>query len=732
MKPVSWNSCRKDLEGLFSLRSSRTLWFSLFTVLCISTLSFCLSTGNSQNAATRPQQAPVFRVQSNLVVVDVTVRDRQGNLVRNLTRNDFKIYEDNVPQDIVTFSLEDIPVTPAVVPAQTIVEQQPKPEVPKLNLANVPHAEVKPEELQDRRLIILFFDLSSLETEDLIRSITTAQDFVTRKSTPYDLLSIVTYSSSLQMVQDFTNDHDLLTSCLKHLDPTEAGDAPQEDLTDPSDTSDDVYVPDDTQFNIFNTDRRLSAIETLAKSYRDLPERKNLIYFSSGITTTGTENQVQIRSTVDAANRSNMTLYTVDSRGLVALPPGGAAKSGSIRGSGLFSGSSMRQQSANLNASQETLTTLAHDTGGTSFQDTNDLGIVFNKVLTDNQSYYIIGYYSANAKEDGKFRRIRVEVTRPDLKLLHRPGYFASKQFVNLTEAERDRQLEEAFNVDRPFADLDFIMEADYFRNDASTSLVPVTLQLAGEDIQFDEKGDRREAQVEFLARILDKQGKIAGVARDVVQIRLPVQKAEKIKTGQILYNTDFQLKPGDYRVKFLMRDNRTGKLGSFEEPLLIPAIDGKVLQTSSIVLGSRLVPERDSSQGVEHRRFNQMMFQRRPDRQDPLVIGQDRIVPSIGNIFLARQTVYVYFQVYGAQADHQTGKPSLSTYLSVLQGNKQAFESQPHHVEDWLKDEKGVATVTMAVPLRDFKKGEYTLQIHLRDEVSDTNLFRRVPLVIK
>ncbi len=702
-------------------------------LLCCGIWSASQSLPQTKQTTDQTQQQrelPTFRVSSNLVVVDVTVRDKKGKPVRDLTKESFRVLEDNVPQEIVTFSQESIPISRE----ETVPEEQPKPGTPPpaiVNFNTTPPAQIKREDVQDRRLMILYFDLSSLasDPEDQIRSVSAAEKYVSEKSTRQDLIAIATYESTLELVQDFTNDHDALLQALKKLNPSEASDTVTEDLGD-TDTSEDDYVPDDVQFNIFNTDRRLSAIDTLAKMYRDLPERKSLIYFSSGFTTTGSENDAQIRYTVDSANRSNLTIYTVDSRGLVALPPGGGAKSASPGGKALFSGDAMSRQTMNLTSSQETLTTLSHDTGGEAFQDTNDISPVFTKVMADTESYYILGYYSTNTKEDGKFRKIQVTLSIPELKIQHRPGYFASKQFLRLTQAERDRQLEEAFTVDRPFTDLPFILEADYFKDERDTDVVPVSLQLAGNGIQFEEKGNHREAQIEFLARITDPKGKVAGVARDIVQVRLPVPTAEKIQTGQILYTTGFQLRPGDYSMKFLMRDNRTGKLGSFEQSLTVPAIDGKKLQLSSVVLGSRLVKAQEDTPGVQHSGFGER-FRMLAVKRDPLKIEDRRIVPSIGNVFLARQTLYAYFQVYGAGENPESKKPSLETRLLFLKDKSKVLESQPYQVTDWTKDEKGVATVTMAIPLRSLKRGAYTLQIHLRDEVNDTNIFRRVPLVI-
>lgn len=684
-------------------------------------------TPQAQRAERERQRFPIYRLQAGLVVIDVTVRDRQGRLVGDLKKENFTVFEDNIPQEIVTFSLERIPTSVPLTVAEN-PETPPRPAI--VNLHSVPPAEVKKEDLQGKRLVILFFDLSSLGTEELIRSVESAQTFVAKQATEHDLIAIAVYDTSLQLAQDLTNDREVLLATLKSIHPAEAGDRAAEELGEP-DTSDEVYVPDTVQFNIFNTDRRLSALESLAKMYMEFPERKSLIYFSSGVTTTGIENDSQIRSTVDAANRSNMTVYTVDSRGLVALPPGGDASRGSAGGRAMFSGSAVQRQTALLAASQETLTTLAHDTGGAVFQDTNDLGPVFAKVLDDTQMYYVLGYYSTNKKEDGKFRKVRVVVDRPGLKIQHRPGYFAAKQFTSLTRAERDRQLEEALAVDRPFSEVPFILQADYFKGEGPAELVPLSIQLAGDGIQFEQKGDQRVAQFEFLAQVAEPKGRVAGVARDIVQVRLPVEKAERIRSGQILYTTGFQLRPGEYRMKVLVRDNRTGRLGSFEQSLTVPDLGGKSLETSSIVLGSRLVDVKESAASIQHQGFGRP-FEMPGARRDPLRVGDRRIVPSIGNVFRNRQTLYVYFQVYGAAEDPQTRMPRLETYLMLLREKTKVLEAQPQVIEEWSRDERGAVTVAMALPLRDLPKAAYTLQIHIRDAVADTNLFRRVPVVVE
>jgi VWFA-related protein len=727
------------------------------------------------------QKIPTFSVEAAMVVVDVIVRDSKGNLLPDLKKEDFQVFEDNKPQNVVTFAAEKVAIGPPAAekapPAEPGKVQPPVPS-PVVNLGLNPNQPVKKEDLSGKRLMVLFFDLSSLGTENLIHAIDAAHAFVMKQTGPQDLIAIATYSSELTLVQDLTNDRDLLLKTLDRISSPDSGETTEADLSD-ADTSDDVFVPDTVQFDIFNTDRRLSAVETIAKMYREFPERKSLIYFSGGVQTTGVENNAQIRSTVDNANRSNMSIYTVDSQGLVALPPGGDASQASA-GRAMFGGGAMGRQRSNLLGSQETLVTLAHDTGGKAFTDSNDLGLALTQVQKDTNVYYVLGYFSSNSKEDGKYRKIRVEIARSGVKIEHRPGYFASKAFGQLNQQERDFQLQQAMGVDRPFVDVPLILQVDFFRRDNSITLVPISIELDGDGLKFEEKGSNREAKFEFVAQATDAKGKVASVARDAVQLRLPADKAEKIKEGGIFYSTGFQLKPGDYKLKFLVRDNVTGKLGSFEQPIQVPSLDLKALNISSIVLGNQLASTRQNDSSVTHqgsmRRFQEMMT-----GYDPLVLGGRKVVPSIGNVFVAGQTVYVYFQVYGAAEDKESQKPCVEADLMLLRDNAKILETQPQYVQAWTsarndprfgrgmmgmgrggaggrggmdfpgrggrggmgmppgmpgtfgtEDRKGESTIAISMPLKNLKKGTYTLQIHVRDAIADVNRFERVPLVIE
>src|SRR5262249_18002031 len=193
-----------------------------------------------------------------------------------------------------------------------------------------------------------------------------------------------------------------------------------------ADEGDDTgtFAADETEFNIFNTDRKLSALEDAARKLGAFPEKKALIYFSSGIGKTGVENQSQIKPTTNAANPAAVSSHPVDARGLLELVPGGGAAQASPRGAGIITGSRQQGLRNSLNDSQETLVTIASDTGGKAMLDTNDLTMGIRQAQEDISSYYIIGYYSKNEAEDGKYRRIDVKLASKDLaaKLAFREG----------------------------------------------------------------------------------------------------------------------------------------------------------------------------------------------------------------------------------------------------------------------------------------------------------------------
>jgi VWFA-related protein len=670
-----------------------------------------------------------LKVYHDLVLVDVAVTDRKGKPIRNLHKEDFTVFEDSAPQKISTFDFEDL--------STTLVEASPSAPAGSssvIDLGKTPLSEVPITTLQDRRLMILFVDQSSMPVEDLIQAQKTVKNFVEKQLTPADLVSVVSNTSTLKVLQDFTNDREALEMAVSRLHLGESAGLADLGTTDPDTSGDssedtsDAFTADETQYNIFNTDRKLSAIESVGRMFGTFPGKKFLVHFSSGISTTGVENQSQLRSTINTLNQNNTSLYSVDVRGLVAVVPGGDASKGSATGTANYSGKAFRDQSASLANSQETLVALAHDTGGKALLDNNNLGRVFDLVKEDSDSYYILGYSSNNTRRDGKYRQIKVQVGIPGARLKYRQGYFAPKAFGQFTQADKERQLEEAASTERPFNDIPFLVSANYVMADAQRVFVPVSLKFSASAIPFQQKGKKSQAEFDFIGQVRDSKDKPVTSVRDTIRVNLDPTSYRKVASGDIQYNTGFYLPAGKYDLKFLLRENQGGKMSSFEQPLVVPDYSQPGPLLSSIILSNRLEPVGSNDSHVKN--LSRSGGSQGRDSLDPLVIDQLRIVPNVARVFTPSNTLYIFFQTYlhlpkGAQ-------PSLGLSISFLKDGALFREAGKTELTRYDDRSSGTITSHFQVPLSEFPKGDYQLQVRLTDPVSQKSLVQEEKFVIR
>src|SRR5579864_2994964 len=470
----------------------------------------------SAQSPSQQQSDYVFRTGSELVLVNVTVRDKSGKFVQGLKPEDFTILEDNKPQRAVSFDVENVDAAPALEVAQA----NPLPE-PAAAPASRPSVAEAATQFKDRRLIILFFDLSAMEPDEIDHAVTSAEHYVDAQMAPADLVSIVSLGSSLLVNQDFTSDHDLLKKQLLAFNAG-SGQGFEEGSTGTTEGTADTgqsFTVDDTEFNIFNTDRRLEAIRSVAERLAHVQQKKSLIYFSSGMDRTGIENQSELRAATNAAVRSNLAIYTMDMRGLQAIVAGGEAQSGSLRGVSAYSGQSMINAFNSNFTTQETLVTLASDTGGRAFLDSNDFGKVFKGVQDDTSAYYLLGYHSSNPARDGHYRRITVKINLPGTRLDYRRGYYAPADYQHANKDDKERQLEEELASDLPATDLPLYLSAAYFRLDSNRFSVPISLAVPGSQIPFVRASDRDKATLDVIGLVLDKDHRPVASVRDTAKL---------------------------------------------------------------------------------------------------------------------------------------------------------------------------------------------------------------------
>jgi VWFA-related protein len=563
--------------------------------------------------------------------------------------------------------------------------------------------------MHGRRLIVLFFDLSSMQPEEMTRAVNAARDYVDRRLSPADLVAVASFSTALSVDQDFTADREALVQAIDAYGGAN-GQGFESGSTGDSDGTPDngaAFTPDDTEFNIFSTDRRLDALQTLADELAGIEQKKSVIYFSSGMNQTGQDNQVELRRTIDRANRANVSIYAADMRGLQAVVPGGDATTGSTRGVSAFSGQSTRNQVDRLATTQDTLTTMSEDTGGRAFFDSNTFGQVFDRVVNDTSVYYVLGYSSTNPARDGRFRRIRVRTTRTDLKLEYRSGYYAPRDFAHSTKDDRERQLLDQLASDLSATDLSAYVSTAYFRIAESRYFVPLSVVVPGYQIRIAKTTPKDKATLDVLGLVRDEQKRPIGRIRDTV--RLSVDTADELKRKTVQYETGLEMPPGRYHVKVVVRENQDGTLGSYETDVVVPDLKRDSLKVSSVVVGTQL---QDGA--------------RKNDR-NPLLRDGRELVPNVTRVVSSGQHLYFHYEVY------EPAQPAkVLTSIAFFRGRQRAFETPMVETTELGGFDRKTAVFRFDVPASSLPPGLYTCQVNVVDDTAGSFTFPRLQLLVR
>jgi len=671
---------------------------------------------SQEGAASQPSQQAdyVFKANAELVLTNVVVRDaKTGELVRGLKQSDFSISENGKRQQISTFDFQSVEMATPLNEA-TVSGLAASVNGPGAKAAVV----ARPEDLRNHRLIVMFFDLTSMEPEDLDRCVKAARDFLTNKMQPADLVALVSLGDTLKVDQDFTADKAVLANEVGVYNGTE-GEGFAQGATANSNQAEDAtgYTPDESEYNDLNTDRELFALRAIAKSLEKISVKKSLLYFSGGISRDGIENQASLRAAVNAAVRANLSIYSVDTRGLQAISPLGDASVGSTRGSGAFNGAALTNNMSQNFASQEVMGTLSSDTGGKAFFDSNDFAPAFAQVQKDTSAYYAIGFHSSNPARDGKYRKLAIKVNRPGVKVEYRQGYYAPADFKHSGREDRERELEEQMTSDLPATDMAVYLDAMYFRLDENRFFVPVSLIVPGSQIPFVKGGDKDKATLDIIGEVIDEVKRPIGNARETVKLNLdPMLQARQ---KNIEYTTSFNLPPGKYHLKFVVRENQTGRMGSFEADITLPDMKKQPLKMSSIVLASARQPSK---------------------KESPLVRGGEEYVPNISHVFRQDQHLYLLYEVYGpareklAENSPKGTKPGVNVLssLELLQGATKVYETPIVQAKTVNVQGRDAVAVELDVPLTGLKPGSYVCQLNVIDDAGGSFAFPRFAVLVR
>jgi VWFA-related protein len=781
--------------------------------------------------ATTQTRTPVFRSNANLVRVDVVVRDRDGKVVKGLKDADFLVFEDGKPQTVTTFSFQEMTTenlpplsegtgvlslaqlqsaaaqrtvaasatkagtaasavaTAATGAAATAVAPPAKPVEKPVDDPTTPK-DISAEELANRRIIVILFDTSSMQPDEIDRAVKSANEYIDKQMSPADLLALASVGQSLTMLRELTDDRAALKRALSALDSTAGTGFEQPAAADTSDVSadtDPADLPlDDSEFGIFNNDKRLLAMRVLCQAMSKIEQKKSLLYFSSGMSRNGQDNEVMLRAVTNTCNKANTSIYPVDSRGLTAVAPGGGGRGGGGRGGGgssMFSGRAMVSAYSSLNASQETLTTLAADTGGQAFIDSNDFGPAFTRMQHDMSAYYLLGYGSTNSLLDGKFRKIKVALKSQanGYRVEARMGYYANSDFAHLARTDKAQQLRDEIAAAVSSTDLPIVAQTTWFRTvpdkgdkaGAARYVVPISVSIPGSAVRVPTAAtlDRKNGTIDLLGVITDEQGRKVGQILDTMQI--PAAQVATLADKQLQYQSHVTLPAGHFKVKIAARENADGMMGTFEFPISIPDLTGVPLKVSPIVLSTQLKSSRgggpggrggpgggpgdpgggrggDQGGGGRGGRGGfgggggfggpggpgEFNSQRGGGAvsvadQNPLERNGTEIMQSLSHVVTMGSRMYFYYEVYDPAVD-AAGAPKLKTSLAFYRGRAKVFETAvPDHVT--IDDvARRAAIFQLQLPVADFKPGLYTCQVNIIDDISGRFVFPRIALYVK
>jgi VWFA-related protein len=671
------------------------------------------------------EQTATFSSSTQLVVETVSVTDKSGNPIEGLTAKDFTVTENGVPQQIRFFEEQKVKENATVIVPRApehirmydrLTPTKIMPEVAGVN------------QYRDRRLLAFYFDMTAMPYADGRRALQAAEKFVRTQLTAADLVAILRYSGgAVDVLQDFTANRDRLLSILQTMlvGETQQGTAFSESGNDAS-TPDAgaAFGQDDSEFNVFNTDRQLAALQTAADMLGQLHEKKSLVYFASGLRLNGLNNQAQLHATVNAAIRAGVSFWPVDARGLVAEAPMGDATQGPPGGVDMYTGQSAQATTMNLQLSQDTLYALASDTGGKALLDYNDLAKGIENAQHAVTSYYILGYYTTHAARDGRFRRVKVTFNRElAAKLDYRQGYYADKEFSKFTAADRERQLEEALMLPDPITELTIAMEVDYFQLNRAEYFVPIIVKIPGRELALAKRRGAERTLIDFIGEIKDAYGTTVSNVRDKINVKLTDETAAELAKRPIEYDTGFTLLPGKYTIKFLARDDETGRIGTYLTGFVVPNLnkEEKRVPISSVILSSQRVKMTDALYNVSTKKVN-------GENSNPLVEDGVKLVPSVTRVFKKSRPVWVYLQAY------EQGAPNpepLVAFLTLYSGQNKVFESQPVKAAQTLTNTVRSVPVRFEFSVTELPPARYDCQVTVLDPAAGKAGFWRSSIAV-
>src|SRR6266700_3433595 len=632
----------------------------------------------------------VIKINLNLVSLDVIVKDKRGRVITDLKPEDFIVSENGVPQKIEFFDSTLTSVNEPAKPSSATDSTEPR---------------SRPPNGFPRNVIALVLDGQSTELANLKHVREGIMKYIRERISENDSVALFSISGGLKLLQSFTQDKAKLIAAVEKaydsstVSKTSEARGLSEDIRamreqvasgpeliggtiPPAGVSVSMaaqaliarhvleqYIALRSTLSTQQTRPVLAALAAICEGLRSIPGKKTLVMFSQGFIASETLDW-QVQSTVDIANRANVAIYIIDSGGLTGgAPTSGALVSGSPLG-GISGGLEMEQRrragagesvfdiarQEGLNRQQDLLYRISEDTGGHFLKNTNDVASGLDRIDAEIRSRYTIAYRSTDSNFDGSFRKVKIEVRRPDANVLARAGYYAIPPSQIIPFSPDDRKLLANFATMEAHSTLPLSLELNSFRSREDLYIVPLSFEIPPAAVQFDQKGDKQRLQLEVLGVIrVEGEDKILSRLGGNFDVGLTAQQYESILNDKIFYRQDMQLYAGNYTVDLIVRDRLSGKVAAKREKLVLPANSSDFWATEP-VLSRHAEPAKQIGGNA-----------------DVLSEGNIQIRPSPSREFHASDNLIIFFRLYNAAPITETGKPLVRVTFTLMKDGKQA-----------------------------------------------------------
>jgi VWFA-related protein len=692
-----------------------------------------LHSQNKGQPNSSPNQDDVIRITANLVNVDVMVKDRKGRPITDLKAEDFIVSENGVRQKIEFFDSTLTGGNNGQPPASISLSKEAAAKEP-----------AGPNSLP-RNIISLVLDGQSTEGANLKHVREGMTKYIRERINDNDSVALFAISGGLQLLQPFTQDKAKLIAAVDKaagissvsktseqsglnetiatlrdqlanaatgggIDPAVGSAAGQALITQ---RVLEQYIQMRSALSAQQTRPVLAGLAAICEGLRPIAGKKTLVMFSQGFVAPQALDW-QVQSTIDIANRANVSIYIIDSSGLTGgipqsggiVPPSPLAaisattsQESRIRASAGESVFDISRQEG-INRQQDLLYRISGDTGGQFIKNTNDVAAGLERIDEEIRSRYTLAYRSTNQNFDGSFRKVKIEVRRPEAKVLTRSGYHAIPPGQVVPISPEDKKLIANFETLSAHSTLPLSLQLSPFRAQPGYYIVPLSFEIPSESVEFARNGDKKRLQLEVLG-LVRAEGHDEIIARlgGNFDVELTPKQYDSIVRDKIFYRHDIHLEAGVFTVDLIVKDRLSGKVAAKRQTLTLPE-NGPEFSATEAVLSRRAEP------------------QRQPPTSPADVLSADNVLirPSPSREFQAADNLIIFFKIYNAYPLAETGKPLVTVALKLMRDGQQAMKPLDYVLTEIDPEPTPQLTFAKYIKLAGLATGRYSVVIEVRD----------------